>query len=438
MNIDEEPKSEQPQPENQESIEGDSVKKSWFKYFEKGEEEKWKSTEKDVKLRDDIESIEDKPIELKDGDKNDHIIKILNLFGRAYKLYATDFIPSGRPNGRISQKTMREYEYIGTQSPTWTQDSGPGFGPWAARLPYDKWQDKITKILEDKKWRKIFANIKFVSEAETSTETPMGGKGSGKTLFSFINDMLDNTEGSFKKHRKEIFKKYFGVDINVGDKKDGDNNEPRLNPTISKDDQGPTDTPYFSNATDTFKTRPSKLSELNNRAMKVTTENNVYTIVPYKSVKDDYVMFKYQMSGKSDPKQSIITDVLKADGSYKLEPLENKDENGIPYKSGIETYIGYASLKNNTFTVGNPFTFKSIPMNDAKNSRYTFKNYTFKISKIEYLVIPKNIKDKKGNQKQVIDLLSIDIAKSGKKDYIIATDKNDELVKQFKNDKSTK
>ena len=272
-------------------FEGDSVKKSWFRFFSKGDEEKWKITKDDEKLREDVEKEGDEEHTLENAQNDDHIIKIVNLFGRAYRLYATDYIPSGRPGGIVSQKTLREYEYLGKDTPrSSTSGSGidPGPGPWASKSIFNKWQDGITKILEDKKYRKILANIKFISEAESSTGTPMkyteGGKlksgGSGKNLFTFINDML-STEGSFKQHRKYVFEKYFGVKGSHSGKEEIDIDTPRYDPTISKENQGDTNDPFFSNAVDTFRTKNLKLVSLKEKIIKVTNDNGIYIIYPY-------------------------------------------------------------------------------------------------------------------------------------------------------------
>lgn len=416
-------------------VEGDSVKKSWFKFFKPGEEKEWKVTDSDVKLREDIEKSADKEVNLKASDavNDDHIIKIVNLFGRAYRLYATDYIPSGRPGGIISQKTLREYEYIGKGS-TRTQPSGTGisvdFGPWAAKRVYDKWQDGITKLLEDKYYRKILANIKFVSEAESTTGTPMDQKTqrSGKTLFSFINDMLAH-EGYFKNHRQDIFRKYFGVESSTsGGEIENLDKTPRFDPSIPKEDQGDKNDPFFSSAVDTFKTKNLKLSNLNDKVLKVTTDNAVFIVYPFKSAKDgEWVMFKYQVSSKDNPSQSLVTDALK-EKKLKIESIEDKKVNGIQYKSKMDFNVGYAIMKGNTFTVGNKFVFKYVSLDNVGD----VKDYTMNVKKIEYLVVPTNFKDRKGVEKQQLDLWTI---KKLPAPYLIPNEKNDDILKSFQSSK---
>ena len=203
------------EPQNKsEKSETDEVKTEWSKEFKEGDEKEWTVDEKEVKqLQKETDVLKDKVVEVKADPYVDQIILIIRIFEKAYRLYATEVIPSGRPNGRISQKTFREYEYIGGKGevPTWTADAGPSGGPWAAKLPYQKWQDGVMKILEEPKYRKVLANIKFVSTAESSTDTTIKNPGSGRTLFTFINDLLAG-EGTFRSVRKKILDDYFTTD----------------------------------------------------------------------------------------------------------------------------------------------------------------------------------------------------------------------------------
>jgi len=167
----------------------------------------------------------------------DPIIRIVRIFKRAHDLYFTPVIPSGRSNGRVSNKTYREYVKLGgTDSTSRVNDeTGPGYGPWAVKKIYDKFRDGILKIIEDQKYREILANAKFVVPgAEDTFNTKESrvftmsefikifevtkedtgnteNKSQGQILFDFIQDMLDPTTcAEFDTSRRTLLKKYFG------------------------------------------------------------------------------------------------------------------------------------------------------------------------------------------------------------------------------------
>lgn len=154
----------------------------------------------------------------------DPIVGLTRIFGRAHELYFTPVIPSGRPNGRISQKTYREYVKLGgKQAPTPSDSSGPGFGPWAVKSIIRKWTDGVLKILQDQKYRKILSNVKFVVAGaedknneskiyEAEGKTDDNNKSHGQVLFDFINAMLDKNElDDFDGLRSKLLSKYFGI-----------------------------------------------------------------------------------------------------------------------------------------------------------------------------------------------------------------------------------
>jgi hypothetical protein len=221
----------------------DKVTQAWTKAgFKKGEEKAWYK-KYDQKAKDNLANSVDEDLNKEktiDPDKSitDHIIKIVNIFGRAYKNYAVDEIPSGRKNGFISQKTFRQYEFIGKgdNRPQVKEEAGPGYGPWAYRQTLDKWDKGVTDILEDGKYRRILANTNFKSTAEKETNTGMKEPGSGKTLFSFINDMLgwDGKYTNFKEKRHKILTEYFGGTIS--DDKGLDKTPENTNPKSVSDD----------------------------------------------------------------------------------------------------------------------------------------------------------------------------------------------------------
>ena len=166
----------------------------------------------------------------------DPIIAIIRVFSRAHDLYYTDYIPSGRTGGKVSNKTMREYTPLGKDSGT--PDSPKG--PFAVKSILSKWTDGVMQILEDQKYRKILANIKFVvagaedtfnkesvvlklsdfklilEEAEDKDvdATGEGKKSQGQILFDFINSMLDKeTIADFDTQKRKLLRKYFGQSV---------------------------------------------------------------------------------------------------------------------------------------------------------------------------------------------------------------------------------
>ena len=84
--------------------------------FEEGEENKWKvELKKANEIANKVEEGQDTPktdedmkerVEA-DTDVRDRVIAIANLFGKAYRLYKHDTIPSNRPLGKISMKTYQ-------------------------------------------------------------------------------------------------------------------------------------------------------------------------------------------------------------------------------------------------------------------------------------------------------------------------------------------
>jgi len=410
----------------------DDIKSIWYKIFRRGEERKWKVNHKDAKQLQ--EELEKKEFTIDYRSNIDPIIKIVNLFERAYHLYSTDYIPSGRPGGRISQKTLREYEFIGKGSPSGNPLEGNVMGPWAVKKVYDKWENGITKILEDPALRKIFANAKFVSRAES--ETP----GSGKTLFKFINDLLHNEEGDFKRHRHAIFNTYFGID----DKKEykdefSSSSSQKLIKPIAKDDHGETDKPFFSIGSVSLRNESLKLRNLD-KILRITTEKNCYIIYPYKYNEDEeYVLFRMQVSSsdrnlesiitrylkniKSDSGEEFRTDLLKEPGTPNVNPIEFKDD--------LEVYVAGVDMKDasSSFYINGEFKFKFTPISDVINDKYNVKSATIKIKKIESLVVP--FKDKKGKQ-MVKDIQFKNISIRPKKDCNMGTSNNIKVIKEFK------
>ena len=201
--------------------------------FQKEERQKWDMTDEDYKKMEyigsqDVESWSYTP----DDTDKDPIIKIVDLFQQAHQLYFTPQIPTGRPLGKVSQKTYLEYTYVGKEpgGSQWTEERAPN-GPFIVNSIFNKWRDGIEKIFQDKEMRKIFANskfrvknttvveepnkqtklesIQFINEAE---ESSTGNDKQGQIIFTFMRNMLDkNKLADFDSNKSKLMFDYFGI-----------------------------------------------------------------------------------------------------------------------------------------------------------------------------------------------------------------------------------
>ena len=182
----------------------------------------------------------------------DPIMEIVRLFQRAWRMHTPGIIPSGRTNGKVSTSVFMEYEYMGKGSPG-TPDS-PGSGPYRNIELYEKWNEAVTNILSNTKYRTtIFSdNAKFSWNYEDKTEeavdktnftkrsgedaTATKAKPLGKILLRFINRLLTDSEmytagGALPKFLEEYFglsdedlKKFGGINFGGAFKNDGKKN----------------------------------------------------------------------------------------------------------------------------------------------------------------------------------------------------------------------
>lgn len=180
--------------------------------FIEGEEKKWKANIEKVKELN--REIEKSKVDIDSKKSKDRIIKIVNLFGKAYNIIVTSVIPSGRPDGRVSNKTYRQYIFLGRgMAGVPHNDKGPGYGPWASRAVLNKFKRKINKLIEDNEYKKIFNNgvIRRTDGEELK----------GNVLLEFMRDMTDeNTLKSFDKNRTKFLNKYFGLDVGKTEQKE--------------------------------------------------------------------------------------------------------------------------------------------------------------------------------------------------------------------------
>ena len=426
------------EPQNKsEKSETDEVKTEWSKEFKEGDEKEWTVDEKEVKqLQKETDVLKDKVVEVKADPYVDQIILIIRIFEKAYRLYATEVIPSGRPNGRISQKTFREYEYIGGKGevPTWTADAGPSGGPWAAKLPYQKWQDGVMKILEEPKYRKVLANIKFVSTAESSTDTTIKNPGSGRTLFTFINDLLAG-EGTFRSVRKKILDDYFTTDEMRKKAGQYPETDPIIQP-IAPDNEGKTNQLIFNKpeVVGLSLIQPNDFERtLEKSFMKIeyTSGGNNHEMISYinnyfKTERNKYILIKFQLI-KDKPTESVITSYLKEDIDKGLKLPE-----GIKNDPNKETLIGIIDLNKGYFSSGvkNEFEIKFIKAVDLNTSGDNdFKSMNIKLTDVK--ILTKLVKGKDGKQKnEMVKGTGVKIKSPNNPSEILKKIKNSENLKK--------
>ncbi|NBP57745.1 hypothetical protein EBU71_14665, partial [bacterium] len=222
------------------------VSELWKSFFERSEA-KGKDLEPLLRLsRDDEKELSDLQSRLNAGTltlnyniASDAIIRLLNLLYTAYDIFATEYIPSGRPGGRVSLKTFQEYQKLEEGSGARQNAAGvptdgggtaviPGFGPWAINVVYKKFQRRMRALHEDQELRKIFANVNFnypgsedkfndsykysQSRLQKLNEAEKGGlenRKMGPVLFNLLAD-LTNPKQCNPQKIDNAWRKYFG------------------------------------------------------------------------------------------------------------------------------------------------------------------------------------------------------------------------------------
>ena len=416
-------------------IKSDEVKSEWDKEFKEGEEKEWKVDEKEsTEVKQETDKLDKEKVNEDANDYYDHIIRIVNIFGKAYRLYATEVIPSGRPNGKISQKTFREYQYIGGKdSPSWQADKGPDVGPWAAKKPYQKWQDGVMSLLEKPEYRTVLANVKFVSKPEEETNTKMKHPGSGRNLFAFINDLLAG-EGTFSKVRKTVLDNYFTTSEMKSKAENDTKSENFLTSEmpISDDDKGPTDQLTFE-STKVLNLNP-QTKDFNSLLIKSFTKvryesggNKGYMIAYLNnsiktSDKKNYLLVKFQFGS-----QSIISSYLSKmiKGKIKLPTDVKEDINS-------KVYVGVIDLKDGYFANGQTFKIRYIETSKLKGTPVDddFKTMDLNnLSETKYLSILKNI-PKGGQKREIVKITKPDSFPTNDKQSVLEEIRKDENLRE--------
>ena len=397
----------------------DKIKDAWYKEFKNGEEKEWKVKDEvinDLKTKSEKSEGEKVNVDPRSEDPEwkgfieDHIIKIVNIFGKAYDKYAVDEISSGRLDARISHKTFSEYTYIGKSGsrPKWEKEANPGYGPWASKFAFNQWQDGITHILEDGKYRKVLANINFESRSEKETGTKQKTPGSGKTLFRFISDMISYGEDhDFRSKRHRLLTNYFNADISNNDES-GYGGE-----TKSKEDKG--DPSQLKWSEDNLLTRGKgpkdwkekekgafkKFIRINYKNEKQNTEEIIGYITEVIEENGNNLVIKFHKGGGGGvKKESLISSYMKnlKGKSVAKKTLPKDLTNG-------ESPIFVGVINNPIISNNGELTFKYIKIDDISgldnmgvNDISTLK--MTKINKVDYLKYI--VENNDGSQSQVL------------------------------------
>lgn len=330
-------------------------------------------------LQSKIEEAEKSEVEPdpKKKENYDRIIRIVNIFGKAWKKYATDYIQSGRPDGRISQKTFRQYEYLGSGTPpNWTSSAGPGYGPWGAKTTLDVWDKGVMEILEDPKYRTVLANVKFKSPAEIETKQE-GKKPTGKNLFTFINDLLGHgKDKNFKEKRRRLLGLYFGIEETTTPEKESSK--------VKQESKYPLNEFFFlegdkcdrklSNIRSfqkdylrEFMRIKVNIKNISDDSIKISGETNLNCfLMDYKEVGDKkYVVMKFQI-GPQSIFQTYLHKQIESDGIEKITPLPNSKEE-IKAIPGKPVYLTAIDITNG-FKLPTTNQIKFISMKDIDSS----------------------------------------------------------------------
>src|SRR5574344_139910 len=161
----------------------------------------------------------------------DHIIDVIKVFNRAYKLHTTQVIPTNRSHGRVSNKTFMEYTSFGGGTPNNAGESG---GPYRNNAIFNQFENCVLNIEKDKKYQKIFRNS-TVLKTDDDKIIPKAGT----NLIKFMNDMLDGetlyrTSNRDKGSQTAFLEKYFGINADNKDLAFGGQKEVENNSKISK------------------------------------------------------------------------------------------------------------------------------------------------------------------------------------------------------------
>ena len=200
----------------------DDMKMPFSKIFSEDYLNKWITTEKDAKQVE--KEVEEATKDGKGAIGTDHIVEIVKLFNRAHKIHTQPTIQTGRTGGKVSNKTFREYTWVGEgQQGT---PAAPSVGAWRNNALFDKWESAVLDIIKNPKYQVIFnekTTIKYGEADERVNISPDKKQGGGKTLLTFMNSLLDGDALYKKGAQSKFIEEYFGVKttkLGLGDEKE--------------------------------------------------------------------------------------------------------------------------------------------------------------------------------------------------------------------------
>lgn len=321
----------------------DEIKQEIITYYEANVNyKKW------VVTKEEVESV-DKKIENTNPTKLGHesIIEIVKLFNKAHKIHTTDVIPSGRKNGKVSNRVFREYEFVGdgSNSARPAADGGiePGIGPYRNKKVFNKFEEAILNIIKDSKYKEIFTeNVKIVTNIRNRDGKDVSNEenGSGKILLKFITDLLDGNKLYKQGAQSKFLQEYFGFKLDDrGSGYTGDESKKTTKETKTSNKLGKLE----------FK-RVDEI-ELNERsiyASGTSKDDNIYLFIIEKVEGKVYIKYTTNFN---HIKQYIKNDVFKGD-------LKEVITNGEELKYGI--------LSEDDFPIKSEVSLKYITADNAK------------------------------------------------------------------------
>lgn len=276
----------------------------------------------------------------------DRIIEIAKLMNKAHKIHTKEIIPSGRKNGKVSNKTFREYEYVGNgNSPAQQADDGgirPGIGPYRNKSVFNKFESSIIDILGNNDYR-----------AFLNTER-------GKILNKFIIELLDGEKLYKTGAQRQFFSEYFNLKIK--DSKLGLQSEPRSTKVVTNE------------SSSSFR-KTNKIKSIDRTFYAVETQSGIiYIMIINKG--NDVVYIKYSSSFYNFDKYLGNQTKVGKGNLNNLDKTPNKD-------------VFYVSINADDFDLENKkYNLKILNLRDYNDNRsnVSAKNNTIDIKNIYQLV----------------------------------------------------